>query len=260
MTADSTRLPPERYLELLRSDAQRMHEVAAADLDAAVPPCPGWTVRDAVEHTAVVYQHKIACMRLERRPAEGEWQSSPPEVADLLEWFDASLAELVAELTTRGPEAPAYTWHPPDQTVGFWYRRMAQETAVHRVDVESAFDAVTPVDQQLAVDGVDEVLQLMIEGDWSEDTSPEEWGHVSPDAGAGKSIVVRTGPAAWTVGLAADRIDVTVGAGRSDAVLTGEPSELLLWLWGRRGDSAVRVTGDEAAVAALRDRLKIATQ
>ena len=31
---------------------------AAADVDRPVPTCPGWTVRDAVEHTAVVYAHK----------------------------------------------------------------------------------------------------------------------------------------------------------------------------------------------------------
>jgi hypothetical protein len=100
----------------------------------------------------------------------------------------------------------------------------------------------------------------MIEGDWTEDMSAEEWGDVSPEAGAGKSILVRTGSFAWTVALAPDRIDVTVGAGPSDAVVTAEPSELLLWLWGRRDDTAVRVTGDAAAVAALRDRLRLATQ
>ena len=39
---------------------------------------------------------------------------------------------------------------------------MAQETAVHRVDVESGFDAVTPVDDELAVDGIDEVLDWFL--------------------------------------------------------------------------------------------------
>jgi hypothetical protein len=50
------------------------------------------------------------------------------------------------------------------------------------------------------------------------------------------------------------------GPGRADATVTGEPSELLLWLWGRRPESAVYVEGDESAVRGLRTRLAAATQ
>ena len=42
------------------------------------------------------------------------------------------------------PAAPSWTWWPDDQTAGFWLRRMAQETAVHRVDVELPLGATTP--------------------------------------------------------------------------------------------------------------------
>jgi hypothetical protein len=41
---------------------------------------------------------------------------------------------------------------------------------------------------------------------------------------------------------------------------SGEPSELLLWLWGRRPDSAVTLHGDPAAIAAWRALLARATQ
>jgi len=46
----------------------------------------------------------------------------------------------------------------------------------------------------------------------------------------------------------------------SDAVVSGEPSELLLWLWGRRPDSAVQREGDEELLAAFRERLRVVTQ
>ena len=261
MSEQSTRLEPDRYLQLLEADGRRLAAAAAGSaLDAAVPTCPGWTARDAVEHTAAVYQHKLACMRLQRRPADDEYTQAPPDGADLLGWFGASLDELLRELADRGPAAPSYTWWEPDQTVGFWYRRMAQETAVHRVDVESAADAVTPVDAELALDGVDEVLLLMLAGDWSTGLTEDDWAGVSPDAGAGRTVAVRTGGAAWRIALAPDRIDVSTEPGPADAVVTGEPSEVLLWLWGRRGEDAVRVTGDSSAVTALRDRLRLATQ
>jgi hypothetical protein len=43
-------------------------------------------------------------------------------------------------------------------------------------------------------------------------------------------------------------------------VVSGEPSELLLWLWGRRPDSAVQREGDHELLAAFRERLRVVTQ
>jgi uncharacterized protein (TIGR03083 family) len=249
----------ERYLVLLQRDADRMLDVAAGGLDLDVPCCPGWTVADVVAHTAEVYQDKIACMRLGRAPEDDEYQQRPPEGVDLLTWLRDSYAALRAELVERGPGAASYTWWPGDQTVGFWYRRMAQETAVHRVDVEAAHDAVTPIDDQLAVDGIDEVLERFIGGDWSE-YPPEAWEGVSPDAGAGRTVAVRSGDQAWRVTMSPDRMDLARQAGPADATITGEPSEVLLALWGRRPLSAVRIEGDRSVVDAFRDRLRLATQ
>jgi len=250
----TTRLAPPRYLELIDADATRLLAVAG-DLDAPVPSCSGWTVRQLVEHLAQVYQHKIACTRLNKQP-----ENWPPPIpaGDPREWLAASRAELLELLLDRGPEAPSATWWPEDQTVGFWYRRMAQETAVHRVDAELAAGDITPVATDLAVDGIDEVLMIMLEGDWS-DMSADDWGAVSPEAGAGKTVAVLGGDAVWRVELRADGVGVEIGAGPADATVGGDASEVLLWLWGRRPIEAVQVSGDHDAVAALRDRLVLAT-
>lgn len=251
----TTRLAPARYLELIDADATRLLAVAR-DLEAPVPTCPGWTVRDLVEHLAMVYQHKIASTRLQRQPED--WPPPTPP-GDPREWLAASRAELLELLLDKGPDAPSATWWPPDQTVGFWYRRMAQETAVHRVDAESAAGAMTPVAADLAVDGIDEVLMIMLEGDWS-DLAPEDWRDVAPEAGSGKAVAVLGGDAVWRVGLHPDRIDVETGAGPADATVGGDPSEVLLWMWGRQPVESVQVSGDHDAVAALRQRLVLATQ
>jgi len=253
----TTRLAPARYLELIDADATRLLAVTK-DLDASVPTCPDWTVRDLVEHLATVYQHKIACTTLQRQPEEpAEWPPPTPP-GDPRDWLAASRAELLELLLDRGPAAPSATWWPPDQTVGFWYRRMAQETAVHRVDGESAVGEITPVAEDLAIDGIDEVLMIMLEGDWS-DMSAEDWGEVSPDAGAGQTVAVLGGDAVWRVQLRPDRVGVEIGAGPADATVGGDPSDVLLWLWGRRPVDAVQVSGDHGAVTALRDRLVLAT-
>lgn len=245
-------MTPDTFLARLRSDAARITAIAGRDLDAPVPPCPGWTVRDAVVHTGEVYSHKVASMRLPGGPQTvDDWLHGPAEGQDVVEWFQERFDELTGEFEARGPEAASYTWYDPDQTVGFWFRRMAQETAVHRVDVESAFDAITPVADDLAVDGVDEVL------DWFLTYQAED---VGPDGPGHGTVAVRTGDRIWRATLDPDEVALSREPGAADAVVSGEPSELLLWLWGRRPDSAVILEGDADLLKGFRERLRIVTQ
>ena len=249
----TTTLSPDGYLAVLRRDAARMVELAHQDLAAPVPTCPGWTAGEAIVHTGAVYAHKFACMRLPGgSTGEAEWDPrGPDDGQSTADWFQERLAELLDELVTRGPDAPSATWHPDHRTVGFWFRRMAQETAVHRVDVESAFDVVSPVDDDLALDGIDEVLDWFLVH-WHDE--------VGPDAPGRGTVAVRTGDHMWRVALTADAARLSREPGPADAVVSGEPSELLLWLWGRRPDSAVVREGDEELLRGLRERLRVVTQ
>ncbi|MBJ7607909.1 MAG: maleylpyruvate isomerase family mycothiol-dependent enzyme [Candidatus Dormibacteraeota bacterium] len=152
----------QRYLELIQADADRMATVGLRDLSRPVPPCPGWDVAQVVRHTGSVYLHKVAWLRLGSKPAPDDWQREPPAGEELVSWFRAAHQGLIAELQQRDPGSHASTWWPPNQTAGFWYRRMALETVVHRVDVESGLGDLSPVDAELAEDGIDEVLQIML--------------------------------------------------------------------------------------------------
>lgn len=237
-----------RYLDLLRADSDRLLEVSRGRLDAPVPSCPGWTVDDLAEHLAYVYGHKVVCI-LEQRPPE----SWPPErpYGDVLDWLRRSRDRLVAELANHDPGDPAYTWYAPDQTVGFWYRRMAQETAVHRVDAELAAGSPSPVATDLAVDGVDEVLDIFLAGDWSDEPQP----------GSTASVQVVTAGRTWELTLLPDTVVCSPPTGRDVQVtIEGQPSELLLWLWGRAPESAVATAGDPEALRMFRDRLRLVTQ
>lgn len=244
-------LAPQRYIELIRSDGELLLHTAAQGLRQQVPPCPGWDVREVVRHTGSVYQHKLACIRLGRRPEEGEWQHDAPQGEDLLLWFRAAHAALVDELVAHSPDTPAYTWWPPDQTVGFWYRRMALETVVHRVDVESAFGNVTAVAADLAEDGAAEILEIMLSDEDANSTGD----------GASGGVAVHCGESSWTVRLSAGATGVVQGESMDAATtVSGDPSALFLYLWGRAPLDAVQVEGDRALVAALRGRLAAATQ
>jgi hypothetical protein len=128
---------------------------------------------------------------------------------------------------------------------------MALETVVHRVDAEIAMGVPTPVDEDLAVDGIDEILVVMLAGDWSDE--PE-------DALSGQRVAISTGGRTWWVTLERESIGVKRTGASENAVLGGDPSDLLLWLWGRVPDEHVSRSGDEDALRLLRSRLSLATQ
>lgn len=234
---------------MLQSDGEMLLSTAATDLTVAVPTCPGWSVADVLIHTAEVYEHKIACIRLAGgRP--DPWPPMWPADLDPLQWLTGAHSRLLTVLAGTETSAPSWTWWPADQTAGFWVRRMAQETAVHRVDTQSAFGPPAPVDRALAVDGIDEVLHMMLAGDWSDDQQQGSTAHVT----------IATAGRTWSVRIRPDDIEVMDNGQPAETQVSGAPSDLLLWLWGRLPDTAVVLAGHPAQVRTLRQRLALATQ
>lgn len=230
-----------RDYDLLRAAA------VAADPGAGVPSCPDWTVTDLVRHVAQVYQHKALCIRDGAEP--DPW---PPErTGDPIVDLDEQCAELELQFGSHPPSAPAPTWGP-DQTVGFWMRRMAQETVIHRVDAELAAGmAVSAIPDDLALDGIDEVLKLFLE--YASVTWADDEDVIALMAGADqRPIAIRVSSGqSWTVTSGPKHFTVTDGepAVAEAAAISGAPSELLLWLWNRTGDDAVTIAGDAALLA-----------
>lgn len=237
------------YVGHVRQDGQRLVDAAGGSLSNEVPSCPGWTVSDLICHVAQVYEHKIACTDLGRSP--DPWPPEWPADRDPLDWLGDAHGRLLDMFAVSGPTTPSATWWPPDQTVGFWARRMAHETAVHRIDGELAIGMPTPVNAELAVDGVDEILVIMLAGDWSDEPD---------DAATGQRVAVSTGGRTWHVTLERESVGVTEDGGDADATLGGDPSDVLLWLWGRAPDERLTRSGDEDAIRLLRSRLVLATQ
>jgi uncharacterized protein (TIGR03083 family) len=227
----------------------RLSASAEGAIDEPVPTCPGWTVRDLVRHVAEVYEHKIACTEQQRSP--DPWPPAWPD-RDPVEWFRDAHARLLTMFRAHEPTDPSATWWPADQTVGFWARRMAHETAIHGVDAELASGLLTPLDAELAVDGIDEILTIMLEGDWSEEPSAES---------VGQRVGIVGDDSTWIVTLGATSIEVTRGtADGVSATIGGDPSDIDLWLWGRASDDAIEMRGSTDDIHLLRGRLVIATQ
>jgi Mycothiol maleylpyruvate isomerase N-terminal domain len=221
--------------------------------DLPVPGRPGVTLTDAVLHTGTSYRRALAWIR-EGEPPD-DWQRTPEGIEDPAGYHTSGRRALVAELSAHGPDEPCATWWPADRTYGFWRRRMAHETALHRVDVQGAIGLdIDPIDAEFAADGIDEVLLL-----W--------FGHhlyaLQRTATAAGSVGVETAGRAWLAILSTSRSSArrvpAVDVQAADALITGDPMKVYLWHWGRVPNHVVEISGDYEASAQLWGLLRMAT-
>jgi uncharacterized protein (TIGR03083 family) len=244
----------KRLLETLEDDYRRLREVAAGVLGETVPSCPDWTGADLANHVAQVYLHKTETIRRGEFPKP--W---PPDLgADPLAALDRAHRELTAEFAAHEPHERALTWYEPVQTVGWWIRRMAQETVIHRVDAELAAGVdLLPIPADLAADGIDEVLVCFL-----------AYGTTAyPDYAAeylagcdGETIRIDTESRSWLLQLGPGEVTVERTSADAEAVLRGSEDAVLRWLWRRVGNEAVELDGNRSVVGKLHHLLKEATQ
>jgi uncharacterized protein (TIGR03083 family) len=134
----------------------------SAPLDTPVPSCPGWDLSRLLGHLGRVHRWSARAVLGGGQPAGTEGLPKPPAEADeLLAWFEAGAAELISALESVDPAAPAWNFAGGEPVAGFWARRQATETLVHRWDAEHAVGAVTPIEPESAADGVDEYLTVL---------------------------------------------------------------------------------------------------
>ncbi len=243
-----------RYLECLEADFRRLRETVSGALGEPVPSCPGWTGADLARHVAEVYAEKTETMR------RGEEPTSPPKLAsdDPLAALDDAYRLLLGEFAAREPGDFAASWYEPGRTVGWWIRRMAQETVIHRVDAEltSGVEPL-PAPADLAADGIDEVLVCFLA--YGFETYPDYLAEHLASCD-GDTVRVDVPDASWLVQLGPDTVTVERASADADAVVRGSADAVLRWLWRRVGNQAVELDGNRGAVGKLRRLLGVATQ
>jgi uncharacterized protein (TIGR03083 family) len=166
-TSAATELTLDQFLTAIRSAAARLHDHAKqAGLDAAVPSCPDWDVTALVTHQGMVHRWAAANVRgdFEHRTADSE--AAAATAPDLLAWFDEG-AQALIEALIQAPadlEAMVFLSNAPAPRL-FWARRQAHETTIHSVDAQAAElgrlprPAETMINEELAADGIDELLR-----------------------------------------------------------------------------------------------------
>jgi uncharacterized protein (TIGR03083 family) len=230
-------LDRDRYLASLRRDlAALLVALRDAGPDAAVPCCPGWTATDLAAHMAGACEGWALIVRDRVEDPRQVTRAEPPPT------FEARLAlaahwgaELDSVLTTTDGS---------DKTTAFWVRRMAQETAVHRLDAERAAGRSYTIDPELASDGVDEFLFVFLRR-VDQALAPLDGSvHLHCTDVAGEWLVQADGT-------------VTREHAKGDAAIRGPAADLLLVLWRRLPLDDVDVIGDRAVAERLIGRTNL---
>ena len=219
----------DRYLEHIRAEAARFDAaIDAAPAHTRVPACPDWDRQALRDHQAGVLAFWTRQLADDAGPAgpvrDGVEDEAGRSVVDLAH-------DLVARLAEIGPDRPCWNWSGVDQTSGWVARRMAQEISVHRVDAESIAGAVSPIDDDIAADGIDELLDVFV--DAAPGTAPI-------------GVVVELLDTARRAVLTAEGALRTTDA--PEASLHGAASDVLLALWSRASGSTW--AGDDRAPGA----------
>jgi uncharacterized protein (TIGR03083 family) len=240
-------LGTETYLDAIAADAAALVDAAeSAGLEARVPSCPDWDVSDLLEHIGQVHRWAAANSM---RDADAEFWSSreidapaPPARAA---WVREGATEVVAALD-RDPDTPAWTFGDFPSLVGFWQRRQAHETTMHRVDAQLAAGSVDAIAPTIAADGIDELLWLLPLRAWVKpDPSRSGTAHLHCTDVEGEWLLEFT-----PEGMRTERVHA-----KGDVAVRGTASDLLLWCGGRGSVEALEVFGDDARLRMLRDAL-----
>jgi uncharacterized protein (TIGR03083 family) len=243
----------QQYLEQLTRNSDRLADAAtAAGTDAPVPTCPKWTVTELLDH---LVRGDNWARTIVERGEQGSTDRVLPEDTDpsitgdaLVQAFRSGATALVDALAAVDPTTPVWTFGAHDRTAAFWQRRRAQETAVHRYDAESAAGITTPVDTDLAVDGIDEFLAVFL---------PRLADNFGPVDDGTVHLHCTDAEGEWLVTIRGGGVTVTGEHAKGDVAARGSASDLLLFLWGRVPADQLEVFGDDALLDRFRQAIRV---
>jgi uncharacterized protein (TIGR03083 family) len=239
-------------LDLVASRSDALRAAAAGNLDARVPGCPDWSVRDLVAHLGEVqlfWSAAVAAGPADQPPGDDVIGDRDPH-GDLLTWSADATTALLDALEEAGPDRGCWAWWSASgapMTAGAVARHQVQEAGVHAFDAQQAAGRAEPLPPPVAADGVGEFLTVGLRcmGAW-----PHDRAAVVLEAGDGGT---------WHLDLGSEGAHPTLldegqaGAMRRDATVTADPGDLVLAFYRRVGLDPAQVSGDAVVVARLLD-------
>jgi uncharacterized protein (TIGR03083 family) len=223
-----------------------------ADLTVPVPSCPGWNAGQLLRHLGGAQRWAAATVReraTQLLPDEhfrdlSAYTNEDPAVVG--PWLAEGAAQLAGTLRGAGPEAQVRT-PVPGGTTEFYARRFAHETVIHRADATLAVGAEFSVDEEVALDALDE---------WMELSSLPMHFEVHPWMrellGPGRTLhfhATDTAPEAaaeWLIDLTGDAIVWRRAHEKASVAVRGPLTDLLLVIYKRRParSEGIEILGD----------------
>lgn len=238
------------YERAIVSGAEEVAAGVQADPGHQVPSCPGWDVSDLAHHLGSLYlrvgeqirRRSLESVRSSELPHVPSGRAAGPRVRQAAD-------KLLQALAATQDDTPAGRWRDRSVPAGFWRRRLAHETVVHCVDVDDALGWSADLDADLAMDGVDEALELFLPFSISSEAWPP----------GGVLWLVRTdGPEQWWIVPSSNDVHARrpPPKGISPQWIPGEvtrvdatAADLFLVCWGRQVPPGTAVTGEPESLA-----------
>ena len=238
------------------------NNLAAAGLEAAVPTCPGWNVRDLLVHTGLAQRWCTAVLTDGvARPDEKSLLADLGDYPDPLDWLDDGVVELLNALVRADPEGDYFFFlkNASASKREAWARRQCHEATIHAVDAMAARLGAAPsathvwFSARLAVDGIDELLRGFV----PKRSSPLR-------AEAARTLAVRVSEAeevavpggGWTVTFGPEGATCEYGVeADADATITGSAVGVYLGLWNRGQE--YEVIGDQSVAQTFSHLMKV---
>jgi uncharacterized protein (TIGR03083 family) len=247
------------HVDALRRQGGLLADAAErAGLDATVPTCTPWQVKDLLRHTGYVHRwaarHITECPdQIIDGPSEEEILRGGADDPGLLAWFRDGHAALTQTLATADPAVRCATFMAAPSPLAFWARRQAHETAIHRADAESAAGVTPEYEAAFAADGIDELIMGF--------GRRRKYQPVA-DGGTRLHVLATDTGDAWLVEAQDGRLLPRRDPGRSEeagCTVSGPASGLYLFLWNRAGAARanVSVTGDPGLLSAWQSSVRV---
>ena len=244
-------MTPDEHIAAITEHARRLAgDATTAGLDAPVPTCPGWTVRDVIGHLGGVHRWAATIVAGElSAPPDGDLEQ-PPADDGLLEWFRSGHEGLVDALESAEDTVACWAFLPAPFPRAFWARRQAHETAIHAADVAAAAGTRPAYDPAFAVDGLDELLLGFF---------ARRGGKLLSEPA--RTLALRATDArptdAWTMRIGPQGREVDRGKAHGDLLVEGPASDLYLLLWNRGGTDGLELTGDESILDTWQEKARV---
>jgi uncharacterized protein (TIGR03083 family) len=225
--------------EIIAQTDQLRSAIQGEDMTVPVPSCPGWDVSELLRHlggahrwaTTVVRTRAIEPVQEQFRDFSADASEDPAVVGP---WLAEGAAQLAEALRDAGPDAPLWTPVPGGNT-NFYVRRFTHETVIHRADGTLALGAPFTVSQEVALDAIDEWMEL---GSLPMHFEVHPW--MRELLGPGRTLHLHatdTPPelsAEWVIDLTGDVIAWRRAHEKAAVAVRGPLTDLLLLIYKRR--------------------------